>query len=79
MSTLLVLASINIFMQWKRKLRMIKFLLKRNENDFDKESFRPYMGTFCSQIVVIYVLFKIGHINKLRILYSEFCKTFFKN
>lgn len=74
LSILFIAAAVNIFIQWKRKQRIIELLLKRNENEFNKDSFKPFMETFCSQMAVIYVLIKIGHIDKLKILYSELFK-----
>jgi hypothetical protein len=44
---------------WNRKKRMIKVLMKRNENVINYDSFKPYMDTFCTQLVVFYVLKKM--------------------
>jgi hypothetical protein len=76
---LCVIAAINILLQWKRKKRMIKVLLRRNASGFNLESFKPYMETFCSQLVVVYVLKKIGHTDKLAELYTGWCEENWKN
>lgn len=67
--------TVTILSMWKRKLRMIDVLMKRNSDGFNEESFQPYMETFCSQLVVLYVLKKIGHLDKFKGLFSTFWKN----
>jgi hypothetical protein len=66
--------SISIFLKYKRKKRMIKVLLERNRNGFVKDSFKPYMETLCTQLVVIYVLNKIGYQSAFKMLFEEYWK-----
>jgi hypothetical protein len=66
--------SISIFVKYKRKKRMIKVLLERNRNGFVKDSFKPYMETLCTQLVVIYVLNTMGYPSAFKMLFKEFWK-----
>ena len=75
-SLLCVIAAVNIFSQWKRKKRMIEILLKRNKDEFKIESFTNYMETFCSQLVVIYVLKKLKRLDALKGLYLSWWRDF---
>jgi hypothetical protein len=63
--------AVSIFLSWKRKLRMIDVLMKRNQNGFNEESFLSYMDAFCTQLVVLYVLYKIGHLDKFKKMFSD--------
>jgi hypothetical protein len=67
--------AISIFSMWKRKKRMIKVLLKRNENVINYDSFKPYMETFCTQLVVIYVLKKMKRMDIFFDLYPAWLKA----
>ena len=66
-----IVGSINIFMQWEKKNRIINLLIKKNEKEFRISSFDPFMETLCSQLVVIYVLIKIGHLKKIRMIFRK--------
>ena len=77
-AVLCIVGAVNIFMQWKRKNRMIKILLKRNADEFNPDSFDAYMETFCSQLVVAYVLIKIGHGDKFAMLFRKWWKEYWK-
>ena len=49
---------------------MIKVLERRNEEVINYDSFKPYMQTFCSQLVVIHVLLKMERPDIIKDLFS---------
>jgi hypothetical protein len=67
--------TVEIVISWSRKKRMIGVLLKRNRDGFNEKSFAPYMETPCSQLVVLYVLFKNKQIKQFPALLKHSCSV----
>jgi amino acid transporter len=62
-----------IMFSWRRKQRMIKVLLQRNRGGFNERAFAPYMETLCAQLVVLYVLFRTGHLRRFFGISRKYC------
>jgi hypothetical protein len=67
--------AVEIVISWPRKKRMIGVLFKRNRDGFNEKSFESYMETPCSQLVVLYVLFKNKQIKQFPGLIKNSCSV----
>ena len=64
-------SSINIFVKWKIKKRIMEILILRNRNEIRPETFTKYRGVLCWELVYYYVLCQLRKTEKYSKLSKE--------